>query len=745
MYIRPETRLAIVQYYLKNNTTLMQTASKFHVNYRTVFKWVKAYKEEGERRLLGIYTRPRSRTEGELEERIALLKEREPALTVRKAKEILEKQGIEISIKGVWRVWSRYGYVALKKESYSLEFADYISGTPEAKYVLEEARRYVELNNLQKAGKILNEMPSCPKNEILTNIPDKFLAPCRRLEKYYSLFGKIPYNLLSQKLMKLRRNFESRGYVYSAIRTGLLEALCYAGSGKIKRELVLLGHMRKLCPEENLDPAVRFSIYCIKGIAYARSLEVQKAVDLLRKCEYLIKKYPTSNFVRNFLIFCDNLGYFQKFDRILKVYENKFNEDDVLFLKSRLYITQGEYEKYNTLMQRLKNKEEKTNPSYVLQRAQYFLVQKGDIFKAMNQMQLFLEIVKKMELRIYWGFATFFLAVIHSAQGQRNKAIILLKRYLPLLKRYGNKKDLLLYETIINNPKVSEDIKQIHQNYLLFLLKKSSLSLKTSDYKKAYKYAEKAGLLGILHRVSILFPEIIQLLIEKGIATGLPKSLLRFPVFNKKTLIYNLKLLGHFAVHKNQKYLKVRLRPKDAAFLIYLSQKAMEPKKAINLEEVYKNFWPGSETASRNFSHLLVRIKKALKIPTHLLIVSWGYGEPVLINEGIYFTTDLQEFEQTLAQAKALERAGEWGFAKKEYLRAFRLFRGEPFKKNFDDWSVNMRFKILSQLETEAVNFAKSCLEHRNKTDARRVLQNVLKIIPDSEEIQKLLDGLMGG
>ena len=88
-------------------------------------------------------------------------------------------------------------------------------------------------------------------------------------------------------------------------------------------------------------------------------------------------------------------------------------------------------------------------------------------------------------------------------------------------------------------------------------------------------------------------------------------------------------------------------------------------------------------------------------------------------------------------------RAGEWKFARKEFLSAFKLFRGEPFKKNFDDWSVDMRFKILSQLETEAINFAKACLEHNNKRDARKILENVLKIIPDSEEIKNLLNGLM--
>ncbi|MCX7994748.1 MAG: hypothetical protein N3A65_03105 [candidate division WOR-3 bacterium] len=54
-----------------------------------------------------------------------------------------------------------------------------------------------------------------------------------------------------------------------------------------------------------------------------------------------------------------------------------------------------------------------------------------------------------------------------------------------------------------------------------------------------------------------------------------------------------------------------------------------------------------------------------------------------------------------------------------------------------------MRFKILTQFETEAINFAKSCIEHKNLADARKILQKVLKIIPDSEEAKRLLDGLI--
>jgi DNA-binding SARP family transcriptional activator/transposase len=739
MYIRPKVRLEIVQYYLNNKNTLMQTALKFHVNYRTVHKWVKLYEKEGKTRLLGIYKKPWNRTKMGLEVRIALLKERDPALTTREAKEILEKQGIKISIKGIWAIWKRYGYMGFKKEAFSIEFPTYFADTPESRYGLKKAESFVKQDDFHRAGKTLNELPSCPKDAVLENIPGQYLSLRRKLEKFYALFGSIPYTLLSQNLIKLRKNFEREGYLYSALRAGLLEALSYAGSGKIEKELALFAHLRKIYQEEKLDPALRFSFYCIKGIVHIRNLSVSKSVIFLRKCERLIKKYPTSNFILNLLIFYDNLGHYRKIDHILKLYEKKLDEENVLFLKSRLYITQGKYIDYKTLIRKLEKKDKKINPLYVLQKAQYLLLEMGDIYRAMNQLQFFLKIVKKMELRIYWGFASFFLAVLYAAQGEEKKARNLLKKYSPLMKKFGNKKDMLLYEIILNQPRVSRDIKKINQHYLLLLLKKSCLSLKISDYKKAYQYAEKETLLGILHRVSILFPEIIRFLIEKGKPTGLPRAILRLPVFNKEIPVYHIKFLGDFRVYKNQEYLKTKLHPKDAAFLIYLCFKATERAK---LNEIYTNFWARSNNPGRNLSHLLVRVKKALQIPSHLLIISSKRGYPSLINEGIHFRTDYQEFEQTLAQAKALERGGEWGYAKKEYLHAFRLFRGEPFRKMYDPWSEQMRRVILNKLETETVNFAKSCLEQGNKKDARKRLQKLLIIIPNSEEINHMLNAI---
>lgn len=176
--------------------------------------------------------------------------------------------------------------------------------------------------------------------------------------------------------------------------------------------------------------------------------------------------------------------------------------------------------------------------------------------------------------------------------------------------------------------------------------------------------------------------------------------------------------------------------------MIHLATKVPEPNRTIRLNELYANFWHTSQNPSRNFSHRLVRIKKVLKIPSYYLDIGYSTANSMFVNRNLYFTTDYQEFEQTLAQAKALERAGEWAFARKEYLRAFKLFRGEPFKKMYDQWSKDMRHRILTRLETEAIHFAKCSFEYGNKNDARKVLEKVLAIIPDSDEIKEMVKGL---
>lgn len=736
MYNKEEIPINIVQYYLKNKTSLRKTAERFGIHYQTLFKWIKLYKNGNKKKLLSNYRQPWNKAEKDLEEKIVLLKEKDPTLTVKGATEILAMVGVNISAKGIWGIWKRYGYAGFVKKSLSTDFRSYLSVSPETKQGIKIAEELLKQDDISKTTKVLNDLPSCPPNELLKKIPDRRLTAQRKLEKYYSLWGELPYPVLSKKLRRLRERFEKEGYIYSTMRAGILESLALEWSGETKKQLSLFVHLRKIYPKKGLDPALKFIYNLAEGSANLRNLNIKKALYFLKECEKLIKYLPKQSFLPSLLALYGNFGYNRKLMRLLDWHKKELRRDTFLSWRARLSATEGKYTEYRGFLSKIK--EQREDPADILQNAQYLFFEKGENRKAMDKVNLFFATAKKMAIRTYWDSISVFLAVLYSAQGKRNKGFLLIKRNLSLLKKLGNKKNVLFNEIIVDNPELPEYVEKINQFRLLLLLKKASLTKKEKDYRNAFEFARKEKLLGTFHRFSILFPEVIQNLLEKGGSTELPKAILKLPVFNKQVPVYHIKFLGNLVVFKEQKYLKTKLRPKDIAFLIYLCTKAMEPRKSVNLDEVYANFWPKSESTSRNFSHLWVRVKKALKIPTHLFEISREIGNPILINQGIYFTTDYQEFEQTLAQAKALQRAGEWRFAKKEYLRTFRLFRGEPFKKNFDEWSLNLRFKILNQLEEESIKFVQDCLGHGNRSDAKKILEKVLRIIPDSEEIKKL-------
>jgi len=76
-----------------------------------------------------------------------------------------------------------------------------------------------------------------------------------------------------------------------------------------------------------------------------------------------------------------------------------------------------------------------------------------------------------------------------------------------------------------------------------------------------------------------------------------------------------------------------------------------------------------------------------------------------------------------------LERAGEWNYAKREYLRAFRLFRKAPFAGMYDDWSENMRRVLLNRVESEITHFKQTCQKHNDRTSYQRIRARLSNII----------------
>jgi tetratricopeptide (TPR) repeat protein len=743
---RQSLRLEVAQYYLNNRTSFRLTALKYGIAYCTVFKWVKLYKEQGEERFLSTYKRPWNRADSDLEKKIVLMKEHEPNLTVRKAKDRLEKQNIRISIKGIWGIWKRYGYAGFSREDMSGHFTDCV-WTKEAQQKYELAKRMFNHGSVDRAAEILNSIPALPENELLPQIPDSQLNIRRQIEKMELLFGKMPVRSYLERLRILSEKCKRQNLYYSALIVGLVETVALSWSEGPVKMLKKVAELKNILKKNEdcysyLLFTPRFTLLLGEGIAYARLLKIEEASDIARRCCRLLKrrKHVVPRFMRHLGQLYVHLRNYREAEYWYSKSIEKLSGDNkkrTISLLADIFVKKGEYKKAVDIWKDL-HMDHWGNQAQRLRIQSIWSLIRGMPDKAISLAVEALALLKKEELKIDMFAYYLIIASAYCSLGEKTRARRTLEKILPFSVKNRLEEVKTIIEIILSQTLHDKDSMSLYEQYLPTI--KLALMLGKGQYTRALKYAEKRGIIGFLHQYIFFFPEAVTPLLEKGKSTNLPGTMLKLPVFRKEIPVYAVKFLGNLVIYKNQQYLRVNLTPKDTAFLIYLCHKAMEPNKSLDLDEVYAYFWPKSKNPSRNLSHLLVRIKKALKMPSHLLEIShWG-GEAVLINRGIHFITDYGEFKQILAQAKALERAGDWAFAKKEYLQALKLFRGEPFKKIYDNWSDDKRLEIIFSYETEILSFVKKLIKRGKEEQAKKLLKSAKKIIPYSQEIKNLLN-----
>ena len=732
--------LLIVRYYLKNGTSLRKTSRKFHIHYQTLYKWVKQYKEGKKEHLLSTYKRPWNRFPLDIEEKIVQLKERNPIITIRKARALLEKDDIYVSVKGIWEVWKRYGYCGFVKKEISMDYTHSIPWTRESKCAYTHAHYLYKKGNVREAAHLLNTIPSLPNNELLLKIPDQYLTLRRKKERIYSLFEQIPFQSFMKYLQSLRKELVDKKLYYSTIRLGLIEMNLLGWKGTPTVNLKRIEALKKLISHQKpfyagLPSELRFSLLIQEWNTCISLSRVRRATKISHVCARLMrrKKYKSLYLMFNLGVSYMNIGNFPQAEYWLSKIFPKINKEaqrTVGGYLAHICLSMGKYKKAT---QYLRNYETGSGFSYKWDLAfqSNLALLKGMPYKAISLARKSLSAAKKEGLNNCIYNATFSIACAYSSIGEHTRANQMIKRMFPFLRKHNLNKALSTSEILLGHTEKYEGKEELLPTVKLALL------LQQKDYKSALSYAQRKGFLTYLYRYILLSPErVIELLKEGRSPSTLPKSILRLPVFNKEIPVYDIRLLGNLIVYKNQKYIGVKLQPKDTAFLIYLALTAEEPNKTISLKEIHKNFWKNSSNPSRNLSHLLVRIKRAINLPSHLLEISHKKDNFVLINKGIHFITDYGEYIQSLAQAKSLMRAGEWGFAKREFLRAFKLFRGEPFRKMYDDWSDDKRLEVLFSYETEVLSFAKELRKRGRDEETERLLKKAQKIIPNSDEIE---------
>ncbi|HEX7320201.1 MAG TPA: hypothetical protein VF399_07590 [bacterium] len=728
-------KIEAVESYLSEGT-LEEKASIYKIHRNTLWRWVKRYHADGFKNSLTrqFSMRHWQRTAANVEDRIVTLKEFNPSLTVRKAQMILKKTGIRISLKGIWNIWKRFGYCGFMRNRFTPSYRDYVSASSISKELLCKITALVEEGRVEEAAALINRLPVYMDMETLRKIPESFLSVRRKVERLGAEFGIIPLPQLRHKAKVLREQLEKRKMWYSALRATVDEGYALMWMGRPKELLRLVVKLKK--KKEGLrDPGLRFAILLLEGHAYGSLLQIPRALQCARECKRIIQSLGNSYVLMGELSgFYSVIGYYREAIFWAKKALEGIGGDYRKHLCASLvgYLTtSGDYRSATGILKEGKSEEWDYSSRALLCEA-FISLNKGDFQEASSLAVKALEQSIKEGIKRYFHLTTFILACCHASAGEKEAARVLLRRYNPLLKKYHLEKEYFLRRILLGDFNLSNNALLVPSLRLAHLFYQAKITMKAKNYRKALRYARSQELFGLFERLALFFPEVVVHLLRKGKNPRLPRSLLVMPIFQIESPVYNLKFLGRLRICKGENPIrKSGLSPKDAAFLIHMS---LHKNRRMLLSDICLNFWPKSKTPSRNLSHLLVRIKKTINLSSSLLKVNsdsleWKF----------HVSTDYELFKETLAQAKALERGGEWIFAKKEYLRAFKLFRGEPFKKNYDEWSLNLRHKILTQVETETTNFAKSCLEHGNKRDARKVLAMMLKIMPDSKDLRNWL------
>jgi len=746
-------RLKAVESYFRIGS-LRKTAQKLSIPYQTLHRWVKWFKEGGKENLERekfIYRKPWNRISPDIEKIIVSLKEREPAITVRKAREKLEKKGIRISIKGIWNVWKRYGYAGFKKENLSNEWTESCELTVEAARKLKKAQSLFKKGKIKEASEILNSIPFLPRNELILKIPDSFLNLRRLVEKHIYQFGQIPPGSYLENTRKLITELEKRKMYYSMLRTEITEIITLEWLGEPYKQIKKINRIKKLIKKFNgyysyllFEPL--FTLSVSEAICYAVMGNIDKARKIMSICKKLLRQKKTVSpyFLFDMGSLCMNLEEYREAEHWFKKCLDGLDSETKKIAEGYLFnisMLKGNFHKVNKSLKKIEWQKWVHNSWFFLFQALYALT-KGSPYRAIELSQKSLNLLKKGEIKrgIFTNYLT--IACTYSGIGETEKAKEILKNTLIIIKKLKLKKEETIIKLLLQKKEKYLKKENIFPSVKLILL------LNSGRYEKAYFYSKNKYLIPHFYRYITFYPELIGKRIKNRKPTFLPKSILRLPVFKKETITFHIQFLGKLKIYRiegkeiesvtQKERIKFSLTPKQKALLIHLALRIPEPGRIISLDSLYKNFWKNSKNPSKNLSQLLTKLRKQLRIPSHFLEVSRKGEKPVLKNNGIYFITDYFEFREKIAGAGALLRAGQWELAKREFISAFRLVRGEPFLRMYDRWSEDLRLGIIFEIEKEMIKFIEECKNRNELKIARKIFQKGKKIFKYSDKFKEL-------
>lgn len=683
-------KIKAIDHYLSGRT-LEQTAKFFNVHRNTIWRWVRTWRRGGKESVFFDAARRHwKRLPEDNENAVIALKEYSPGCTVRHAQARLKDQNLMVSIKGIWSIWKRHGLTGFARLEISHAYQDYLRRIVPSG-VQDRINTLIQKNELQKAADIVNSLPLFPYNEIILQIPGRMLSLRRQIDRIQAEFGQIPLSRYRRKAQVLRRKLEDRDLNYSSLWVAIAECYALMWSG-LPHEVLRQVSMIKKKTAGIRDARLRFIVLMLEGQANAVLMRITQAKSCVDQCKIIARTSRNPHFFMGGIggIY-STMGYYREAihwtDRALRGAAPSYQQQLYANI-AQFYGTSGNYRAALPVLKKAQLEEWGFQSRGSLIRACSYL-DRGDFHKALEYAIDTLMKAKKEGVRSLLHPATLILASCHRAAGEKAKANAMLKEIVPLLSKYRLKQEYWLRRIVLGDAPAPKKALQVPGLRLAYLLCRARRSARGHDYRLAYAYAQRKKILGIFMRLIPFFPEPVRRLLEKGSNTHLPRAFLDMPVFQVDAPVFRVLFLGKCQVQKQEKLLRhLALGPKDTAFLVHIS---LNKNRRIGLKELYDNFWPGSEHPARNLSHALTRLRKNLAIPAHLMRIRTG-----VLYWNISFSTDYDEFKEHIAKARFFEQADERDYAEREYQRARRLYRGEPFKGMYDNWSEQMRREIMT-------------------------------------------------
>ncbi len=715
--------------------TLRVVAARHGVHLVTLARWIKRYRAGGVRNLCDL-GRPRSwnRPVHETEELVRMIKEASPGLTVRRACSIMKRRHISISPSGVYAIWKRYNLVS---RSVIRPTSPYGPETRALRRIINEAgallKRGGPLDRL-KACRMINDLPYYPEGReaLLVGFPDRLLNDRRRLDRLYAQYLRLPMPDFYRRVRVIRQRLEQKRMNYSALLAGIMELQALHWMRHPRAEISL--YQRLIRRKQGLrDPVLNFLLTLQVTTALFELGRTREAQVYNRKTRRLLHLLPYSDFYESYGDILTFMGDYQSslvyYDRALRKKPPRQSRISLAKKVALSLVISGQYVPASRCLARLHIKPGQEYYEEYLSCRAFLSYGLGRFEEALRYVRETLDRAERHQFRNTMYSAIIVRVAIAQSLGRIEEARDILDKYLRLLNKYHMTREVTILEFLRSGALPSPTLRKMPVLRLLYLIGTANRTGRISDYRLSLAYARQNGLTGFFHRAIVFSPAIIRDMLKKGRSTDLPQTILRFPVFNRDVPAYTLKFLGRPVIIRDHQYLKARFQPKEEALMIHLALRAGEPGMSVPVQDLHRNFWPQSRDAASRLSHLLVAVKQKLGLPGHLMTMASHLGVKCLVNRGFYMTTDYQDFETTLTEAQALERAGEWTFARDKYRQAFRLLRDGPFSRSYDAWSEDMRNRILSRFEQEAQRFVRTCWSRRNRQDARRTAEHLRRII----------------